>query len=191
MKIEKFEILEESEKAWQIEKSIFPHKGITKIRWIPKSVSKMNEDRTIIHIDDWFYNLWLKEIEQEAKNFEKLQIAKKDLEISRKVLKETESYKEAIDFIRLKISDTGLSSGLSNTRTIYYLGEFAKYIFSEKKDKSVLIFNHRLQDLLKSNNVYKNAHDFIKSKIVSVLSPKEVELSFLMAEFKKTFEIEN
>jgi hypothetical protein len=182
IKIDNFELIDESEKAWQIAK-VFNSGSDPERRWIPKTVSLLNEEQNTILIKKWFYAVWMKELREYEEEDAKIQNEKIQRKIKRELLNKTALYKTAKEFINNRISDSPLGNGYGNTRTIFYLGEFAKYFFSKcelQKDNPIEI---RLQEILKSDINYKNAYDFSKSRIIPVQMPDREELTFLMTEF--------
>ena len=122
----------------------------------------------------------LKEYEERDIKIQNEQVQRK---IRRELLKKTNLYNTANDFIQIRVSNSPLGNGYSNTRTIFYLGEFAKYFFSKCELQIDNPIKIRLQELLKSDINYKNAYDYSKSRIISVQIPDREELTFLMAEF--------
>ncbi|MDC9723965.1 MAG: hypothetical protein PSN34_14500 [Urechidicola sp.] len=182
IRIDNFELIDESEKAWQIAKAFYEGSD-PEYRWIPKSVSILNEEQNIILIKKWFYEVWMKELKEYEERDIEIQNEQVQRKTRRELLKKTNLYNTAKDFINIRVSESPFGNGYSNTRTIFYLGEFAKYFFSKCELQIDNPLKIRLQELLKSDINYKNAYDYSKSRIISVQMPDREELTFLMAEF--------
>jgi len=176
-----FEFIDESEKAWQIAKDFSEQGDTPHYRWIPKSVSNMDESKSIIYIEKWFYDVWMKEIAALEDRDRKLDEAIKEEKINQNKIKKSEIFNEAKNFIEQKVPDSPYKDGYSNTATIYLLGNFKKYIEGE----TVEIDNHfnvRRRDLMKLDS-FKEAEEFFRTRFIPIQSPNKEELTFLMVEF--------
>lgn len=179
--LENFEFIDESEKAWQIAKD-FSDQGYTPhYRWIPKSISKMNESKTSIHIEKWFYNVWMKEIIAIEDRDRKMDVAIKEEKINRYYLKKSSMFNKAQNFVAQKVPDSPYEGGYSNTATIYLLGNFKKYVEGENIEIDSH-FNLRRRDLIKLRS-FKEAEEFFRTRFIPIQSPDKEELSYLMVEF--------
>lgn len=180
--IENFEFEDESEKAWKIGK-VFRDGCDPDYRWIPKSLSQMNAEKNSIQIKKWFFEQWMKELEKDDENIRKLSEAYKKREVEWENSRNTPVRKEALKFIEENMPDDPTKIGLSKTKTIFYLVEFHKYFNFESEINKETILQIKLQDLLSSDPLYREAKKFIDSKIIPVQMPRTEELSFLMTEF--------
>jgi hypothetical protein len=181
IKIDGIKLLQESEKAWYIQK-IIPGDTSPSKRWIPKSLSNLSDCKNVIYVVDWFYNVWMNEKKLYREKWQNIQLARQNETENRNLLEKSSYYTLSTLFINNKIEDQSITKRYSNSEVVFYLGEFLLFSIDKNLNLTRLHYNHRLKDLLTKKH-YNTAYNFIKSRILHIQSPNKDDLLYLLTEF--------